>query len=95
MKTSTYAGKHRIQWTVQNQLDDSDFAYDLTILSHIHEQIQMKITSVAAVDLNIHKGKRNVLKYNTENISSITLNGETLENVESFTYRGSIIDDQG
>ncbi|VDO47731.1 unnamed protein product [Schistosoma margrebowiei] len=66
MKTSTSEGRHGIQWTAQNQLDDLDFANDLALLSHTHKQI-----------------------------NPITLDGETLEDVESSTYLGSIIDEQG
>ncbi|CAH8650842.1 unnamed protein product [Schistosoma guineensis] len=99
MKTSTSEGKHGIQWTAQNQLDDLDFADDLALLSCTHEQMQMKTASVAAVSasvgLSIHKGKTKVLKFKTENSNPITLDGETLEDVESFTYLGSIIDEQG
>ncbi|VDO48418.1 unnamed protein product [Schistosoma margrebowiei] len=82
MKTSTSEGKHGIQWTARNQLDDLDFADDLALLSCTHEQIK-------------HKGKTKVLKFKAENHNPITLDGETLENVESFTYLGSIIDEQG
>ncbi|VDO63747.1 unnamed protein product [Schistosoma curassoni] len=61
--------------------------------------MQIETASVAAVSasvsLNIHKGKTKVLKYNTENGNPITLDGETLEDVESFTYLGIIIDEQG
>ncbi|VDP78708.1 unnamed protein product [Schistosoma curassoni] len=61
--------------------------------------MQIKTASVAGVPvslgLNIHKGKTKVLKYNTENSNSITLDGGTLEDVESFTYLGSTIDEQG
>ncbi|VDP39308.1 unnamed protein product [Schistosoma curassoni] len=61
--------------------------------------MQIKTTSVAAVSasvgLSMHKEKNKVLKYNTKNSNSITLDGETLEDVESFTYLGSIIDEQG
>ncbi|VDP61180.1 unnamed protein product [Schistosoma mattheei] len=99
MKTSTSEGRHGIQWTAQNQLDDLDFADDLALLSHTHEKMQKKAPSVAAVSssvgLNIHKGKTKILKYNTENSNSITLDGEILEDLESFTYLGSIIDEQG
>ncbi|VDP58924.1 unnamed protein product [Schistosoma curassoni] len=49
MKTSTSERKHGIQWTAQNQLDDLDFADDLALLSHTHEQMQIKTASVAAV----------------------------------------------
>ncbi|VDP58554.1 unnamed protein product, partial [Schistosoma curassoni] len=89
MKTLTSEGKHGIQWTAQNQLDDLDFPGDLALLSHTHEQMQIKTASVAAVSasvgLSIHKEKTKVLKYNTKNSNSITLDGETLEDVESFT----------
>ncbi|VDP49737.1 unnamed protein product [Schistosoma curassoni] len=99
MKTSTSEGKHGIQWTAQNQLDDLDFTDELALLSHTHEQMQMKTASVAAVSasvhLSIHKGKTKILKYNTENSNRITLDDETLGEVESFAYLGSIIDEQG
>ncbi|VDP27347.1 unnamed protein product [Schistosoma margrebowiei] len=98
METLTSEGKHGIQWTVQNQLDDLDLADDLTLLSHTYEQTQIKTASVAAVSasigLIIHKGKTKVLKYTRKN-NPITLDGETLEEGESFTYLGSIIDEQG
>ncbi|VDP30302.1 unnamed protein product [Schistosoma margrebowiei] len=83
MKTSTSEEKHGIQ----------------SLLSRTHEQMQMKTASVAAVSasvgLSIHKGETKVLKFKAENNNTITLDGETLEDVESFTYLGSIIDEQG
>ncbi|VDP06074.1 unnamed protein product [Schistosoma mattheei] len=100
MKTSTSEGKYGIQRTSQNQLDDLDFADDLALLSHIHEQMQIKTASVAAVSasvgLSIYKRKTKVLEFKeAENSNPITLDDETLEDVESFTYLGSIIDEQG
>ncbi|VDP80335.1 unnamed protein product [Schistosoma mattheei] len=92
-------GKHIIQWPAQSQLEDLDLADDLTLLSHTHKQMQIKTASVAAVSasvgLSIQKGKAKVLKFKAENSNPITLDGETLEDVESFTYLGSIIDEQG
>ncbi|VDP35046.1 unnamed protein product [Schistosoma margrebowiei] len=99
MKTSTSEVKHGIQWTAYNLLEDLDFADDLALLSRTHEQMLMKTTSVAeasaVIGLNIHKGRRKILKYNTENTNAITLDIETLEGVECFTYLESIIDKQG
>ncbi|VDO88818.1 unnamed protein product [Schistosoma curassoni] len=46
------------------------------------------------VDLNVHKEKSNILKHNTESTNSITLDGDALENVESFTYLDSIINEK-
>ncbi|VDP33005.1 unnamed protein product [Schistosoma mattheei] len=51
-----------------------------------------KTTSVAAaVGLNIHKGKSKILLFNTACNNRITLDGEDLEDVKTFTYLGSII----
>ncbi|VDO49348.1 unnamed protein product [Schistosoma margrebowiei] len=61
--------------------------------------MQAKTASVAAVSasvgLSIHNGKTKILKFKAENSNPVTLDGETLEDVESFTYLGSIIDEQG
>ncbi|VDP40382.1 unnamed protein product [Schistosoma curassoni] len=81
------------------QLDDLNFSDDLALLPHTHEQMKVKTTSVAAssvaVGLHIHKGTSNILKYSMENTNTITLDGEALEEVETFTYLVSIIDEQG
>ncbi|VDP62054.1 unnamed protein product [Schistosoma mattheei] len=95
MKTSTSEGKHRIQWTSRMQLDDLDFADDLSLLSHTQQQMQEKTTSVAAapiaVGLNIHKRKSKIFQHKIICINQITHDGEDLEDVKAFTYLGSII----
>ncbi|VDP35721.1 unnamed protein product [Schistosoma margrebowiei] len=96
MKTLTSEGKHGIQWTSRMQLDDLDSADDLALLSQTQQQVQEKRTRVAAaVGLNIHKGKSKVLRYNTAYTDPITIDGEDLEDVKTFTYLGSIIDEHG
>ncbi|VDO73441.1 unnamed protein product [Schistosoma margrebowiei] len=95
--TSTSEGKHGIQWTFRMQLDDLDLADDLALLSQTQQQMQEKTTSVAAastaVGLNIHKGRSKVLPYNTVCTNPITIDREDLEDVKTFTYLGSIIDE--
>ncbi|VDO78156.1 unnamed protein product [Schistosoma margrebowiei] len=58
--------------------------------------MQEKTNSVAAasaaVGLNIHKRKSKVLRYNTACTDPITIDRE---DVKTFTYLGSIIDEQG
>ncbi|VDO95440.1 unnamed protein product [Schistosoma margrebowiei] len=99
MKTSTSEGKQGIQWTSRMKLDDLDFADDLALLSQTQQQTQEKTTSVAApsaaIGLNIHKRKSKVLRYNTACTNPITIDGEDLEDVKTFTYLGSIIDEHG
>ncbi|VDP38719.1 unnamed protein product [Schistosoma mattheei] len=59
--------------------------------------MQEKTTTVAAaseaVGFNIHQGKSKRLRYNTACTSPITLDGEALEDVQTFTYLGSINDE--
>ncbi|VDP83349.1 unnamed protein product, partial [Schistosoma curassoni] len=99
MKTSTSEGKHGIQWTSRMQLDDLDFADDLALLSQTQQQMQEETTSVAAasaeVGLNIHKGKSKILRYNTACTNPNKIDGDDLEDVKTFTYLGSIIDEHG
>ena len=49
----------------------------------------------AQVGLNIHKDKTKILKINYTNNNPVTLQGSPLEEVESFTYLGSIFNQQG
>ena len=49
----------------------------------------------ARLGLNVHRGKSKILKANTANTTPIMLEDEALEEVESFTYFGSMVDKQG
>ncbi|VDP55449.1 unnamed protein product [Schistosoma mattheei] len=96
---STSGGNHVIQWTGRMQLDDLDFADNLALLPHTQQQMQEKTTSVAAasvtVGLNIHRGKSKIPQYSTVCNNQITFDAEDLEDVNTFTYLGSIIDEHG
>ena len=50
---------------------------------------------MARLGLNIHRGKSKVLKVNAASTTPILLDREALEEVENFTYLGSIVDKQG
>lgn len=99
MKKSTENRRNGIQWTLWTQLDDLDFADDLALLSQTKQQMQEKTILVAEnssrLGLTIHKGKSKVLRVNEVNEMPIILEGEELEEVEKFTYLGSVIDKQG
>ncbi|VDP24093.1 unnamed protein product [Schistosoma margrebowiei] len=95
MKTSISEGKHGIQWTARNQLDDLDFADDLALLSRTHEHDSQCSSSLCISRPQHTQRKTKVLKFKAENNNPITLDGETLEDVGSFTYLGGIINEQG
>ena len=99
MRTTTEQRKNGIQWTLWTQLDDLDFADDLALLSHNHQQMQAKTNILAEtsseVGLNIHEGKTKSMRVNTTSTQPIILGDSRIEEVESFTYLGSIVDNQG
>ena len=74
------------------QLDDSDFADDLALMSHSHLQMQDRTTHLARISaqvgLKINKKKTKILRLNTTCERPIMLEGEGLEEVESFRYLG-------
>lgn len=99
MKKTTEGRRNGIQWTLWSQLDDLDFADDLALLSHKLSQMQEKTTCLAQVStqigLNIHLGKTKVLRINAANDEAVMLGEKALEEVNSFTYLGSIVNKQG
>ena len=73
-----------------------DFADDLALLSHSHQQMQdtkteLLHTASTQLALNINRHKTHIMKANTMNNNRITMNGEPLEETDSFTYIGSTI----
>ena len=99
MKGTTEGTRNGIQWTLWNQLEDLDFADDLALLAHSHQQIQDKTSKLktisSQVGLDIHPQKTQIMKMNTPNADPVTLGGNRIDEVESFTYLGSIVDRQG
>ena len=99
MKTTTSGRNNGIQWTLLTQLDDLDFADDLALLSHNHNQMQNKTTLLASISaetgLKINKKKTELMKINTTANRPVTVGGEPIREVESFVYLGSVIDRQG
>ena len=80
-------------------MEDLVFADDLALLSHNHQQMPEKTELLNTVStqlgLNINRRKTRIMKANTKNNNPITLNGEPLEETDSFTYLGSTINKNG
>lgn len=99
VKTTTTGRKNGIQWTLWTQLNDLDFADDLALLSHNHNQMQDKSTKLATASLGmglrINKEKTKLMRINTLTTSPVSIEDKPIQEVNSFTYLGSIIDKQG
>ena len=80
MKTTTKNRRNGIQWTLWSQLDDFDFADDLALLSHSHEQLQEKTDLLnlvsAQTGLNINMNKTKIMKANTKSKNVVTVGGK-------------------
>lgn len=79
--------------------DDLDFADDLALLSHTHQQMQDKTstleTNASKIGLKINKDKTKVMRINAKKNDSISLISGDIEEVRSFTYLGSVVDETG
>ena len=71
----------------------------LALLSHTQQQMQEKTYIVAehsaCLGLNIHKEKSKILKVISTSPASVTLGVEAIEEVNHFTYLGTVVDTQG
>ena len=80
-------------------MDDLDFADDLALLSHNHQEMQAKTSDLhhtsVQIGLMINKQKTRILRINAGTDEPVTIEGAELGEVESFTYLGSIIDKSG
>ncbi|XP_022330246.2 uncharacterized protein LOC111128732 [Crassostrea virginica] len=77
------------------KLEDLDFADDVStfippIPTHPTEYVTAKSTGL---EININKTKS--LRINTHNTAAIVLNGKSIEDVNNFTYLGSIVSKNG
>ena len=96
---STISCQRGIQWTLSKELEDIDFSEDVALLSHRHDNMQDKATtlykSTAKLGLKIRKKKTRTMRANHVNKNSIQLTGEDIEDVEQFTYLGSVVSRDG
>src|SRR5579871_1749783 len=99
MKRSTEQKRTGIQWTLWDHLEDLDFADDVALLAHSHNQMQEKLHTLyknsVQIVLNINITKTKDLKCNTINESPIKIDDNLIEEVEDFTYLGSVVDKTG
>jgi hypothetical protein len=88
-----------IQWTMMNRLEDLDFADDICLLSHSLTHMQSKTDvlqgTAAATGLHINAQKTKFMGINAQHQRSITLEGQAIEEVEKFTYLGSVVGKKG
>ena len=88
MKQSTARKRTGIQWTSMKQLEDLDFANDISLLSPKQQDAQEKLRRVAEeagkTGLQINIGKTEAMRINNKQADPLRLHKENIEEVEKF-----------
>ena len=91
--------KRGIQWTFKTSLEDLDFADDLALLSHRIQDIRDKTRALevqsAKVGLKINATKTKLMSIGIKCGDGVSVAGERVEEVDEFTYLGSIVSKKG
>jgi len=88
-----------IRWTLSIHLEDPDYADDNALLAYSYSHVQHKTQRLQEVarptGLEVKVQKTKCLKINGRIKEILSLDGHTTENVDSFTYLGSIVSKSG
>ena len=94
MRRTVEDGNNGIRWKFTLKLDDLDFADDILLLSSTRQQMQNKNnklnTESRRVQLKMNAEKMKILRINPTNQESITFQDQTIEEVQKFTYLGTM-----
>ena len=99
MRQSTVGQRTGIQWSFTKQLEDLDFADDISLLSHKQQDAQEKLCRVAEeaekTGLQIHIGKTEAMRINNKQQDPLQLNQQNIKETEKFVYLGSVVNKDG
>ena len=99
MTRTAFDRKRGIQWTFTTSLEDLDFADDLALLSHRIQDMRDKTWALevqgAKVGLKINATKTKVMRIGTKRGDGVSVAGGRIEEVDEFTYVGSIVSKKG
>src|ERR1700753_1258489 len=98
MKSAT-SPPRGIKWNIMQKLEDLDFADDICLLSLTRQHMQEKTTKLQEIaeltGLEINTYKTKTMRIEAKQTTSISLNGQPIEEVDKFTYLGSCISRTG
>ena len=88
-----------LRWKFASVLEDPDYADDVALISSRFTDLQERTDRLAAtagiVGLKINSRKTKTLRMNHRCTDYIRIEGEEVEDVESFVYLGSVLDKLG
>jgi len=99
MRNATTNKKTGLRWKFTTQLEDLDYADDIALLSSKHQHLQEKTERLRNhaeyIGLQINTDKTKVLRFNSRVANPIKIQGKDIEDVETFTYLGAIVNKTG
>jgi len=99
LKQVTSGGRRRIRWALTSVLEDLDYADDIALRAHRHQDMEAKTNTLATtagklgLKINIKKTRHLMMSGRTN--ESIMVNGELVEEVDHFTHLGSKVSTSG
>ena len=95
----TNEGCRGLQWDMIKNLEDLDFADDITLMFHTFQHIQEKTPSMereaAKLGLKINIRKTKIMTINNRMNDRVKVTGEELEEVKQFCYLGNTLTTNG
>ena len=92
MRKTLREGNTGIRWRFTKKLENLDFADDLALLSSTRRQLQLKNERLSnvkkGIGLKINITETKVVRLNAASEEKVIVNGEELEDVNSFFYLG-------
>ena len=99
LRQVTSGVRRGIRWTLTSVLEDLDYADDIVLLAHRHQDMQDKTNALATTSgnlgLKINTKKTRHLRMSSRNNESILVNGDVVDEVTYFTYLRSKVSTSG
>ena len=89
-----------IRWNFTTVLEDIDVADDLALLSlstktHIQKKVDRLNKHSKAIGMKTSIKKTKLMRYNAKDQTPVSIDGKDVEDVDSFTYLGAIVNKTG
>ena len=92
-------GRNGLQWTLDTQLHDLDFADDIVLMTQAFAHLQEKANDVnneaSKLGLKINAEKTKSLRVKHKLATSVRIEGKEVEDVSEFKYLGSLVTQSG
>ncbi|XP_070493805.1 uncharacterized protein [Chironomus tepperi] len=99
MRSVTRGKPRGIVWSLNDRLEDLDYADDACLLTHTHQDMQGKLRDLefesAKVGLVINVKKTEEIRINAKNNAPLYIGEQTIKRVQHFTYLGSNVSADG